>query len=152
MKELANDFIAKKKKERVFAVIIAIISIVVAIIGFVLSCISFEAIGKGLFYLCSFLSLFLFGFFAIWGVIRYSDDSYEISFWEKKGEEKEVSGKIVKVSSYTVDRHFDSLKIALEGEKFVYWFSPFGKCPFKENETCHFQTKNNWIAGWEKTS
>ena len=150
MKELARNFMARKKKEMVFALVIAIFSIVIAISGFVLSCVYFETIGKGLFYLYSFLSLFLFGMLAIWGIIGYWSNRYEISFWKKKSKDEEISGRIIKVSSYTVDRHFDSLKIALEGGRFVYWFSPFGNCPFKDGETYRLQTKDNWISGWEK--
>lgn len=152
MTTLHEPFIIKKKKEKVFAIVFAILSVLIALTGFVLSCVYFETIGKGFFYLYSFLSLFLFGFLAIWGFILYGMDSYEISFWQKKGEEKEIISKVIKVSSYTVDRHFDSFKIALEGETFVYWFSPFGKCPFQEGKTYRIQAKNNWVDGWEEIS
>ncbi len=150
MKDLLAPFLNKKKKQRNLGLTFGILSYFLSVLLLVLGCLFFDALGKaffyGLFFPSSLVLVLLGSFFLALGI----SSSYGFSFFKGKTKQKEIKGEVVSLKPYSVDKHFDSLKISLSDDSFLYWASLFGECPLKEGGTYIFHCSGAWILGWEE--
>ncbi len=150
MSEGIVSYLSKKKKERVFDVVIGILMALLAIIFFTFCILYFEWLGKGLFYLLSLLFLLLFGFVSIFFLLRARFAFYMCSFFEaKKKKSREESLTIISVSPFTTDRHFASWKVMTDDGP-IYWAAPLGEVPLVSQKKYSFLLWDNWIVGWRE--
>ncbi len=150
MKDLLSPFLDKKRKQRVLGLVFGPVSYSFSVALLVLGCLFYDSLGKtffyGVFFPFSLVLVLLGSFFLAMGM----SSSYGLSFFKSKSKQKEIRGEIVSLKPYSVDKHFDSLKISLKDGSFLYWASLFGECPLKEGGTYAFNCSEAWILGWEE--